>query len=66
MTRAGAIELSPEDRVTLERWVSAHGTPQRLAARARVILLAAEGQSNMAIARAVGVGRPTVISCRRR
>ena len=35
-------------------------------AAARVILLAAAGESNMAIARAVGVGRPTVIACRQR
>jgi transposase len=61
-----AIELSAEDRVTLERWVSAHNTPQSLARRARVILLAAAGESNSSIARLVGVGRPTVISCRRR
>jgi len=52
--------------VVLERWVSAHGTPQSLARRARVILLAAPGESNLSIARAVGVGRPTVIACRRR
>ena len=66
MAAAAPIELSAEDKVTLERWVSAHGTPQSLARRARVILLAAEGESNMAIARTVGVGRPTVIACRRR
>jgi transposase len=63
---AAALELSAEDRVTLERWVSAHGTPQSLARRARVILLAEAGESNMSIARTVGVGRPTVIACRRR
>jgi transposase len=63
---AAAIELSAEDMVTLERWVSAHGTPQSLARRARVILLAAAGESNSSIARTVGVGRPTVIACRRR
>jgi transposase len=63
---SAAIELSVEDRVTLERWVSAHGTPQSLARRARVILLAAAGESNSSIARRVGVGRPTVIACRRR
>jgi transposase len=63
---AAAIELSAEDRVTLERWVTAHGTPQNLARRARVILLASEGRSNVSIARMLGVGRPTVIACRRR
>jgi transposase len=66
MSVAAALELSQEDRATLERWTRAHGTPQSVARRARVILLAAAGKSNMAIARAVGVGRPTVIECRRR
>ncbi len=66
MPVAAALELSDEDRVTLERWTRAHGTPQSVARRARVILLAAAGESNVAIARAVGVGRPTVIACRRR
>ena len=66
MAAAAAIELSGEDRVVLQRWVNAHGTPQSLARRARVILLAAEGESNSSIARTVGVARPTVIACRRR
>ena len=61
-----AIELSGEDRVVLERWTRAHGTPQSVARRARVILLAAEGHSNVSIARTLGVGRPTVIDSRRR
>ena len=63
---APAIELSAEDRVVLERWIRAHGTPQSVARRARVILLAAEGHSNVSIARELGVGRPTVIACRKR
>jgi transposase len=66
MPVAAALELSDGDRATLERWARAHGTPQSVARRARVILLAADGESNMAIARALGVGRPTVIACRRR
>ncbi len=63
---APAIELAADDRVVLERWTRAHGTPQSVARRARVILLAAEGHSNVSIARTLGVGRPTVIECRRR
>jgi transposase len=63
---AAAIELSSEDRVTLERWVAAHSTPQNVARRARVILRAAEGQSNSEIARVLGVSRPSVIACRGR
>ena len=61
-----AIELSDGDRVVLERWTRALGTPQSVARRARVILLAAEGHSNVSIARTLGVGRPTVIDSRRR
>jgi len=63
---APAIELSAEDRVLLQRWTRAHGTPQSVARRAWVILLAAEGHSNVSITRELGVGRPTVIECRRR
>jgi transposase len=63
---AAAIELSGEDRETLERWVAAHSTPQSVARRARVILRAAEGDSNSEIARVVGVSRPSVIACRER
>jgi transposase len=61
-----AIELSADDRVVLERWARAYGAPQSVARRARVMLLAAEGHSNVQIARELGVGRPTVIECRRR
>jgi transposase len=63
---AAPLTLSGEDRVTLERWVGAHGTPQALARRARVILMAADGHSNAGIASTLGVSRPTVIACRRR
>jgi transposase len=52
--------------VLLERWVRAHGTPQSVALRARIVLRAADGQSNSAIARELGVSRPTVIMWRER
>jgi transposase len=50
----------------LERWVGAQKTPQRVALRARIVLMAGEGASNSAIARALGVSRPTVIAWRSR
>ncbi len=53
--------VSDEQRVVLERWVAAHSTPQSVAARARIVLLAAEGVSRSEIARRLGVSRPTVI-----
>jgi len=50
-----------EQRRVLERWVAGHSTPQSVAMRARMVLLAAAGESNSAIARELSVSRPTVI-----
>ena len=50
----------------LERWSGAQKTPQSVALRARIVLLAAAGESNSAIARALGVSRPAVILWRSR
>ncbi|MDQ3097976.1 MAG: helix-turn-helix domain-containing protein, partial [Chloroflexota bacterium] len=58
--------VSDEERTLLERWVSAQKTPQSVALRARIVLKAGEGESNSAIARALGVSRPTVILWRSR
>jgi transposase len=58
--------LGEEHRVVLERWVAAQKTPQSVAVRARIVLMAAEGQSNSEIARVLGVSRPTVIMWRER
>jgi transposase len=67
MAPAAAVsEISAEQRGLLERWVRAHGTPQSVATRARIVLLAGEGHSNSAIARDLDVSRPTVILWRER
>ncbi|MBA2462011.1 MAG: IS630 family transposase [Actinobacteria bacterium] len=58
--------ISAEQRALLERWVGAQKTPQSVALRARIVLLAGEGESNSAIARALEVSRPTVILWRSR
>src|SRR5271168_960539 len=63
---AVAEEVSEEQRVLLERWVNAHGTPQSVAARAWIVLMGSDGVSNSAIARELGVSRPTVIMWRER
>ncbi len=63
-TPATAVNLSKEERATLETLARAGTTTQRLARRCRVILLAAEGTPNRAIARQVGVSRPTVLTVR--
>ncbi len=61
-----ALPMSLSDRDTLEAWVRAGTTPQRLAQRARICLLAADGVSNNGIAKRLGVSRPTVILWRDR
>jgi len=58
--------ISEEQRSVLERWVNAQQTPQSVAQRARIVLLAGAGESNSAIARTLGVSRPTVILWRAR
>jgi len=58
--------MSPEQRRTLEAWIRAHNTPQSIALRAKIALLAADGLSNVRIARETGASRPTVILWRKR
>ena len=57
--------VSDEQGVVLERWVGAQKTPQSVALRARIVLLAGEGESNSQIARALGVSRPTTPSSKK-
>jgi putative transposase len=54
------VELTGEERAELERLVRRHTTGQQLAGRARIVLLAADGLDNSAVARAVGVDVDTV------
>src|SRR5580704_10900138 len=61
-----AIELQPAERLQLEQWESAHGTPQQVALRCRIILGVVAGQQNMNIAEGLGVSRPTVQLWRKR
>ncbi|MGO8684066.1 MAG: IS630 family transposase [Thermoleophilia bacterium] len=58
--------VTEEQRLVLERWVAAHHTSQSIALRVRIVLLAAAGESNSAIARRLSVSRPTVIMWRKR
>jgi putative transposase len=45
------VELTTEEREGLEQLVRAHGTPQQVALRARIVLGAAEGLNNTQLAR---------------
>lgn len=57
--RAPAVVLSPADRAELVRRVRARTSRQQDALRARIVLLAADGISNTAIAQELGVARRT-------
>ena len=61
-----AINLQAAERSQLEQWESAHGTPQQVALRCRIILGAVAGEQNVAIAEKLGVSRPTVLLWRKR
>ncbi|MGH2409578.1 MAG: helix-turn-helix domain-containing protein [Chloroflexota bacterium] len=58
--RATRTELTAEERQELERVVHARSTAQQVALRARIVLLAAEGLTNVAVGRLVGVSREAV------
>ena len=57
---APALLLRVGDQQKLQRLVRSTTVPSGLAARARVVLLAAEGLANYEIAASVGMSRPTV------
>lgn len=61
-----AIELSAAEREELKKWASSHNTPQQVALRCRIVLGVLEGQSNVSIAKALHVSRPTVQLWRKR
>ena len=63
---ASALDLDRNQRARLQH-LEAHGnTPQKIALRARIVLQAAAGKANLAIARELGVSRPTVLLWRGR
>ena len=58
--------IGPSERSQLEQWESAQGTPQQVALRCRIILLALAGEQNCKIAAQLGISRPTVNLWRQR
>lgn len=65
-TPAAALPIDTNQAKRLQALVRSGKTPQKLAMRARIVLLAADGVANQAIAARVGVSRPTVLLWRRR
>ena len=58
--QATKLELTAAERQELTRVVEARRTAQQVALRARIILLAAEGLTNVAVGRLLGVSREAV------
>ena len=63
---ASRCQLSPSEQDQIQHWVAAHGTPQQVALRCRIVLAAAAGESDVAIAEQFSVNRKTVILWRTR
>src|SRR6266404_1668810 len=64
MFPTAALSVDDAAKAQLESLVRSGTTPQRVAQKCRVILLAQEGMSNHSIAKQLGLSRPTVIAAR--
>jgi transposase len=60
------VSLAADDLAQLARWEAAHGTPQQVALRCRLVLAAAAGKSDVGIASTYGVNRHTAALWRQR
>lgn len=58
--------MTEEERSTLMPWSKRPKSPLSIAQRARIVLLAADGLSNVAVAGKVGVNQATVVKWRKR
>ncbi len=63
---AAALAVDEGQKRQLESLARAGTTPQKLARKCEVILLASQGVPNHAIAQQTGLSRPTVIAARAR
>ena len=61
-----SCQISEVEQQKLQQWTAAHGTPQQVSLRCRIVLAAAAGESDVTIAKRLSVNRNTVILWRRR
>ena len=61
-----SCQPSAVEQEKLTQWIAAHGTPQQVALRCRIVVAAAAGKSDVAIAEQLSVNRQTVILWRKR
>ena len=62
---AAALDVDDAQKRQLECLLRAGTTPQRMARRCRVVLLASQGVSNHSIAQQTGLSRPTILATRK-
>jgi transposase len=55
-----ALSLNVNDQQQIRQWLAAHGTPQQVALRSHIVLAAAAGHSDSAIAQQLEINRKTV------
>jgi len=65
-TAARRLHVDENQRKRLQHLADSGRTPQRVARRARIVLLAGDGRANHAIAQELGISRPTVLLWRER
>src|SRR6266478_9574851 len=58
---ADPLPISAEQRRTLEAWIAARNSPQKVVFRSRLVLMASTGMANRRIAQDLNTSRPTVI-----
>jgi putative transposase len=61
-----AVVLDAQMHTALTAFVQRHSTPQQAALRARIVLLAAQGQNHTQIARQLGIDKETAYRWRQR
>jgi transposase/transcriptional regulator with XRE-family HTH domain len=62
----GSLLVSTEQHRQIQQWLDAHGTPQQVALRCRIVEAASQGRSDSAIAAELEINRKTVILWRKR
>jgi len=63
---APKAELTASDRARIEEWLDAHGTPQQVALRSRIVVASAAGKNDSVVSRELGINRKTVTLWRMR
>lgn len=59
MAKSKTIKITPDSEAKLQQWAKAHGTPQQVVKRCRLVLLMTEGASALRASQLIGTNRHT-------